>query len=189
MILQGVFLKLSRRPSPRRPFAAVDGYNRGPPRGHTQPDGARAGRVLSAAVPPLSIKHALVLLCTPLLAVGVSACASTTSGSFKGEPKAIAQTISDLQTEATAGEAKKICDNLLASVVTARLSSAPGGCTQAIKSQLSQVDTLELTVQSILPQTATTASAKVKNTYAGKAKISTVELVKEDGKWKISKLS
>jgi hypothetical protein len=141
-------------------------------------------------VPPVSIKHALALLCTPLLAVGVSACASTTSGSFKGsEPKAIAQTISDLQTEATAGEAKKICDNLLASSVTARLSSAPGGCTQAIKRQLSQVDTLELTVTSILPQTATTASAKVKNTYAGKAKISTVDLVKEDGQWKISKLS
>jgi hypothetical protein len=140
-------------------------------------------------VTPVSIKHALALLCTPLLAVGVSACASTTSGSFKGEPKAIAQTISDLQTEATAGEAKKICANLLSSAVTARLRSAPGGCTQAIKDQLSQVDTLELTVQSILPNSATSASAQVKSTYAGKNKLSTVTLVKEDGKWKISKLS
>ena len=138
---------------------------------------------------PVSIKHALALLCTPLLVVGMSACASTTSGSFKGEPKAIAQTISDLQSEATAGEAKKICNNLLASSVTARLQSAPGGCTQSIKNQLSQVDTLELTVASVTPQTATTASAKVKNTYAGKSRISTVDLVKEDGKWKISKLS
>jgi hypothetical protein len=138
---------------------------------------------------PLPSKHALILLFAPLLVVGMSACASTTSGSFKGEAKTIAQTISDLQTEATAGEAKKICTNLLAGSVTERLSSAPGGCTQAIKSQLSQVDTLELTVESILPQTATTASAKVKNTYAGKARVSTVDLVKEDGKWKISKLS
>ncbi len=138
---------------------------------------------------PVSIKHALALLCTPLLAVGVSACASTTAGTFKGEPKAIAQTISDLQTEATAGEAKKICANLLSSAVTARLRSAPGGCTQTIKDQLSQVDTLELTVQSILPKSATSASAQVKSTYAGKAKISKVDLVKEDGQWKISKLS
>jgi hypothetical protein len=135
------------------------------------------------------IKRPLVLLCAPLLAIGVSACASTTSGSFKGEPKAIAQTISDLQTEATAGEAKKICTSLLASSVTARLHSASGGCTQAIKNQISQVDTLSLTVQSILPQTATSASAKVKSTYAGQSKITTVSLVKEDGKWKISKLS
>ncbi len=139
---------------------------------------------------PVPIKRALTLLCAPLVAVGISACASTTSSaSFKGEPHAIAQTISDLQTEATAGEAKKICTNLLASATTARLSSASGGCTEAIKSQLSQIDTLELTIQSVLPQTATTASVKVKSTYAGKNKISTVNLVKEDGKWKISKLS
>jgi hypothetical protein len=137
---------------------------------------------------PVPIKHVLVLLCAPLLAVGMSACASTTAGSFKGEPKAIAQTISDLQTEGTAGEAKKICANLLAGSVTARLDSAAGGCTQAIKNQLSQVDTLQLTVQSVLPKSATSASAQVKSTYAGKNKLSTVELVKEDGKWKISKL-
>jgi hypothetical protein len=135
-------------------------------------------------------RHALVLLCAPLLAVGVSACASTTSsGSFKGEPHAIAQTISNLQTESTAGEAKKICADLLSSAVTTRLSSAPGGCTQAIKSQLSQIDTLELMVESILPKTATSASAQVKSTYSGKSKISTVTLVKENGAWKISKLS
>jgi hypothetical protein len=138
----------------------------------------------------LTPRHALVLLCTPLLVVGVSACASTTSsGSFKGEPHAIAQTITSLQSESTAGEAKKICATLLSSTVTARLSSASGGCTQAIKSQLSQVDTLELTVESVLPKSATSASAQVKNTYAGKSKISTVSFVKEDGKWKISKLS
>jgi hypothetical protein len=138
---------------------------------------------------PVSIKRPLILLCAPLLALGVSACASTTAGSFKGaEPKAIAQTISDLQTEGTAGEAKKICANLLASSVTTRLASASGGCTQAIKSQLSQVDTLQLTVQSVTPQSTTSASAQVKSTYAGKTKVETVTLVKEDGKWKISKL-
>jgi hypothetical protein len=138
----------------------------------------------------LAPRHAFALLCTPLLVLGMSACASTTSpSSFKGEPHAIAQTISNLQTEATAGEAKKICATLLSSTVTARLSSTSGGCTQALKDQLSQVDTLELTIQSILPQSGTSASAQVKSTYAGKSKTSTVNLVKEDGKWKISKLS
>jgi hypothetical protein len=141
-------------------------------------------------ISPATTRHALVLLCAGLLAIGMSACASTTStGSFKGEPHAIAQTISNLQTESTAGEAKKICADLLSSSVTARLSSAHGGCTQAIKSQLSQIDTLELTVESILPKSATSASAQVKSTYSGKSKISTVTLAKEDGKWKISKLS
>jgi len=136
---------------------------------------------------PVSLKRVLALLCVPLLAVGVSACASTTSNSFKGENHAIAQTISNLQAEATAGEAQKICSEQLASTVTARLDSAPGGCKQALKSQLSQVDTQELTVEKVHLHDATSASAEVKSTYAGKSKITTVSLVKEDGAWKISK--
>jgi hypothetical protein len=138
----------------------------------------------------LPIKRVLALPCVALLAVGMSACASTTSSSsFKGESRAIAQTISDLQSEATAGEAKKICTNLLASSVTARLKSASGGCTQAIKSQIAQVDTLTLTVQEVKPSGPTSASAQVKSIYAGTSKLRTVTLVKEGGKWKISKLS
>jgi len=137
---------------------------------------------------PVSLKRALVLLCVPLLAVVVSACASTTSSSFKGESHAIAQTIANLQTEATADEAQKICSEELASTVTARLSSAPGGCKQALKSQLSQVDTQELTVEKVYPHSSTSASAEVKSTYAGKTKITTLTLIKEHGVWKISKL-
>jgi hypothetical protein len=145
--------------------------------------------VLSAAVMPVSIKRALLLLCVPLLALGVSACASTsTLSSFKGEEHAVAQVIANLQTEATAGEAQKICSEELASTVTARLNSVPGGCKQALKSQLSQVDTQELTVEKVHPHGSTSASAEVKSTYAGKIKITTLTLVKEDGVWKISSL-
>jgi hypothetical protein len=133
------------------------------------------------------------LLCVPLLALGVTACASTTSSSsFKGEQHEVAQTISSLQSEATAGEAQKICKNLLASAVTARLNAASrspsgGGCTQAVKSQLTEVDSPELTIQSVQLQGAS-ASATVKGTYAGKSRISMLTLVKEGGKWKISGL-
>jgi hypothetical protein len=135
---------------------------------------------------PVSLKRALALLCAALLAVVVSACASTTSSSFKGESHAVAQTISDLQTYGTAGEAQKICSEVLSRAVTARLDSAQGGCKQALKSQLSQVDTPELTVEKIQLHGATSATAEVKSTYAGKAKLTTVTLVKEDSAWKIS---
>jgi hypothetical protein len=149
----------------------------------------RTGRVLSAAVIQVPIKRVLILFCAPLLALGMNACASTSSSNaFKGESHAVAQTIINLQTEATAGEAAKICENLLSSTVTTRLNSAPGGCTRALKNQLAQVDTPELTVQEVQPHGATSASAQVKSTYAGKSKISTLMLVKENGAWKISKL-
>jgi hypothetical protein len=134
------------------------------------------------------IKRTLLLL-APLLALGASACASSsTVSSFKGEAHAVAQVVSDLQSYGTAGEAQKICSELLSSAVTARLSPAPGGCKQALKNQLSQVDTPEVTVEKVQLQGATNATAEVKSTYAGKAKLTTVTLVKEKGAWKISKL-
>jgi hypothetical protein len=134
------------------------------------------------------IKRVPRLLCAPLLALGVAGCASTTSSSnFKGEQHAVAQVVSNLQSEATAGEAKKICKNLLSSAVTTRLNAAQGGCTQAVKSQLTEVDTPEATVESV-QVTGTQATAHVKSIYAGKDRLGTLALVKEGGKWKISGL-
>jgi hypothetical protein len=141
------------------------------------------------AVLSVPIKRSLPLLCAPLLALGVSACASTSSvSSFKGEDHAVAQAIANLQSYGTAGEAQKICTDLLSSAVVARLSSSRGGCKQALKSQLSQVDTPEVTVEKVQTHGATSATAEVKSTYAGKSKLTNVTLVKEDGAWKISKL-
>ena len=135
------------------------------------------------------LKRALLLLCAPLLTLGASACASTsTLSTFKGEDHAVAQVVSDLQSYGTAGEAQRICTNLLASTVTARLSSAPGGCKHALKAQRSQVDSPEVTVEKVQLHGTTGATAEVKSTYAGKAKLTDVTLVKEDGAWKISKL-
>jgi hypothetical protein len=135
----------------------------------------------------VSIKRALTLLCVPALALGVSACAGS-SNAYKGENHAVAEAIANLQTYATAGEAQKICSDLLASAITARLDSAPGGCKRALKDQLGQVDTPSLTVQEVKPLGPDTSTALVKSTYSGRSKGTTITLVKEDGFWKISKL-
>ncbi|MGH2904852.1 MAG: hypothetical protein ACRDK7_14915 [Solirubrobacteraceae bacterium] len=137
----------------------------------------------------VSIKRATGPLCAALLALGVSACATrTTVSSFKGEQRAVAQVVADLQSYGTAGEAQKICTDLLAGAVTARLRSAPGGCKQALKGQLSQVDTPEVTVEKVHLHGATGATAEVKSVYSGKTTLTDVTLVKEDGAWKILKL-
>jgi hypothetical protein len=133
------------------------------------------------------IKRALLLLCAPLLALGVTACASTGSTSFKGEQGAVAQVVSNLQSDATTDEAKQICANLLSSALTTRLNAAPGGCTQAVKSQLLEVDNPELTVESVALRGAT-ATATVKSVHSGKSRLGTLSLVKEGKKWKISGL-
>ncbi len=130
--------------------------------------------------------RASALLCAPLLALGLSACAQTVSTSgLKGEAKAAGETVKDLQSNATSGEAKKICQDDLASAVVKRLEGVSGGCQEAIKKQLAEIDSVELTVES-MQVSGTSALAHVKSVYSGKKKISTMSLVKEGKKWKIA---
>ena len=127
------------------------------------------------------------MLCVPLIAVGLTACGSTVStSSFKGEAHVVAQTISNLQADATAAEQKKICANDLARSVVSRLGGTKG-CETAIKSQLAEVDSLELNVKSIAV-TGATATANATSTYEGKTRPSKLSLLKEGGKWKVSGL-
>ena len=133
------------------------------------------------------MRRLLALLCLPLCAVTVAACGSTVStAGFKGEQHEVAQTISNLQADATAAEQKKICANDMAAALVTRLGGSKG-CEAAVKSQLAEVDNLEATVKSV--QVATggkTATAQVKSVHEGKTATSAVSLVKEGGKWKIS---
>jgi hypothetical protein len=138
-------------------------------------------------------QRALALLGAPVLAASLLGCANKVSTSgFSGEERAVAQTISNLQADVTAADQQKICRNDLAAPVVARLNAAPGGCRQAVKRQVAEVDSLNMTVQSVqLGGTGAqpTASARVKSVYEGKTRPSTVSLVKEGGKWKISGVS
>lgn len=123
----------------------------------------------------------LAFACPPALA----ACGETVStGSFKGESRSVAETVADFQKDATASDQKKLCQNDLARTLTTRLTSA-GGCQAALKDQLSQVDALNLTVESITIK-GLTAQARVKSTWSGRNRIGTLSLVKEGSRWKIS---
>jgi hypothetical protein len=124
-----------------------------------------------------------------LAALALGACGSTVSTSgFKGEQHAVAQTASDLQADATAGDQKKVCTNDLSAAVVARLGGR-AACERVIKKRLSEIENLDVTIESIkLAPGASTATAGVKSTYAGKKRTGTVTLVKEGGRWKVSAL-
>ncbi len=124
-----------------------------------------------------------LLLLTPLIA----ACGTTTSTSnFHGTEHEVAQTIANLQSDATSAEQKKVCENDLAASVVTKLGGKHG-CEAALKSQLAEVDGTEATVEAV-HLSGTTATAKVRSVYHGKKKQATVTLVQEGGKWKISAL-
>jgi copper chaperone CopZ len=123
------------------------------------------------------------------LAATLAACGTTTStAGFSGESHAVAQTIANLQSDATSSEQKKICANDLAASVVQRLGGQ-SGCEKAIKDQLAQTSNLETTVQSVqIAPDGRTATAQVKSIHEGKKRVSGVTLVKEGGSWKISAL-
>ncbi len=135
------------------------------------------------------MRRPLALLCLPLCALALAACgaASTTVG-FKGVQHEAAQTVANLASDATASEQKKICEDDLAAATVARLGGTKA-CEATVKSQLAEVDNLEVSVQSVqIAADGTTATAQVKSVREGKSRASTLALVKERGKWKISGL-
>jgi hypothetical protein len=138
---------------------------------------------------PAATKPTMALAAMTLATLAATACGMTTvsTGSFKGEQKAVAQRISNFQSDATGLNEQKVCHNDLASVVLARLKAAGGKCESALKTQLGEVDVFELKVESIA-LTGATASARVKSTWSGKSRFSTMRLVREGGAWKISGL-
>jgi hypothetical protein len=124
-------------------------------------------------------------LCALALPVVLTACGETASTSnFKGESHNVAQTVSNFQSDASSGNQKKLCQEDLASTLTARLQNS-GGCQAVLKEQLHEIDALNMTIESIAVS-GTGAIAHVKSTYSGKSRITTLTLVKEGSRWKIS---
>jgi putative lumazine-binding protein len=140
----------------------------------------------AANSPRPAVALVVAALALALAAAGFGGCGETAStGSFKGESHAVAQAIADFQSDVTAREQKKLCQNDLAATVTARLTRAGGSCQAALKKQLLQIDATGLTIQSIAVN-GRGASARVKSTYSGRTRVSTLTLVKQGGRWRIA---
>lgn len=135
----------------------------------------------------IALRRPSCAACSVIAALALGACATSVSTSaFKGEKHEVAQAVSNLQADATSNEQKKICERDLAKATVSRLGGA-SGCESALKEQLAQIDSLQLEVESI-EISGSSATARVKSTYSGKAAISSLALVKEGGKWKVSGL-
>jgi outer membrane murein-binding lipoprotein Lpp len=147
--------------------------------------------------PPL--KRAPALLACALAGGAVAGCAKTVStSSFSGEAHGVAQAVSDLQSDVTAGDERKVCANDLAASLVSRLNalqrrtksgrSERPGCRRVVNDQLAQVDNYDMSVVSVQVRAGSppTASARVRSIFAGKSRFSTLSLVKEGGRWKVS---
>src|ERR1700742_484735 len=127
------------------------------------------------------------LLC--LSALTLSACGQTDKDSasdFKGDQKAVAQTVEDLQTASRKSDETKLCDDVLAPALVTKIKTASKGtCESAIKDALRDVDSWERTVKKVAID-GTTATATVQSDTGKDNRLDTLTRVRVSNTWKIS---
>jgi hypothetical protein len=125
------------------------------------------------------------------LPFALGACGQTakdSAGDFQGDQKNVAQTVEDLQAFARKGDADKICTELLARPLVAKINQSSGRpCDKALKDTIGDVDAFELQVQKVNVN-GDKATAVVKSESGDKARIQTLELVRDREAWKIATL-
>jgi hypothetical protein len=127
-----------------------------------------------------------------LLALALAGCgASSTANNakdFKGDQKAVAQTIDDFGKAVRDNDQKTICTDLLARALVQRLDASRQKCTGAISDQLDAAGDTKLDVKTI-SVTGNRATASVVSKVDGKDRTQTLTLVNESGRWRLSGLS
>ena len=130
------------------------------------------------------------ILAAALLAWG---CGATTSSDdedqpvLRGQQRLVAQAVEDLQDAAAGGDEDRICRELLAAALAERLGGTGKQCERTVRDALENTDTTDLSVRSVRVS-GTTATARVKAERGDADRVTTVGLVKEGARWRISRL-
>jgi hypothetical protein len=135
---------------------------------------------------PTRLLALLVALPFALGACGQGAKDSATD--FKGDQKDVAQTVEDLQSFARKGDSDKICGELLADALVAKIKTASKDtCDQALKDTISDVDAFELQVKKVTID-GDDATAIVQAESGDDERTSTLTFVRDQSAWKITTL-
>src|SRR5690349_19119824 len=129
-----------------------------------------------------------VLVALPLV---LGACGQTekdSAGDFKGDQKAVAQAVEDLQTASRKRDEGKICSQLLAPALVDKIKTASNTtCEKVLGDALRDVDSFELQVKKVAVN-GTTATATVTSDTGKKNRTDTLQLQKVGNAWKIATL-
>jgi len=126
-----------------------------------------------------------VLLVVPALAGCGASSSSNNAKDFKGDQKAVAQTIDDFSSAVRNNDEKKICTDLLSRSLVTRLDATAQKCTGAVADQLDAAGDTKLDVKTI-GVTGTRATATVVSKVDGHDRTQTLSLVNENGGWRLN---
>jgi Putative lumazine-binding len=119
-----------------------------------------------------------------------AACAPQSSTSnkvskFRGDQRAAAQTVEDLEAAAKDGNEAKLCNQILSRALAGRIAAAGHGCQPAAKAALKDTDSIGMTVEAVRVN-GNRATARVKFETGKKDRVGTIALVREGGGWRIA---
>jgi hypothetical protein len=122
------------------------------------------------------------------LAAALAGCgqAATSTNSFKGTEKDVAQTIEDLQSDAQSRKSSAICSDVLSRALADKLKAGSNDCAGEMEKSVGDADDYELKVTDVTVN-GTTATAKVESRRGDKKNATTTyTLVNEGGDWRLS---
>jgi hypothetical protein len=122
-----------------------------------------------------------------LVAGGCGASSSDSTGDFKGEARVVAVAVEDLEEAGRKDEPARICSDLLADSLLARLRQGGTNCRTAVDEALQDVDSYDLDVDRIDIK-GTRATVRVTSGSGNDEKTDTLTLEREGRAWKIASL-
>ena len=129
-------------------------------------------------------------LVLPIVAVlGLSACGSTSSSSssptFTGAKKDVADLVDKLSTAGGRGDAKTICNDVLSKQLVSQINTAGSTCEDEMKDAIRDATDYDLQVREVTVS-GNNATAQVRQGDDGK--VATFTFVKEAGGWRATAL-
>ncbi len=124
-----------------------------------------------------------------VLAAVIAGCAggASSASDFQGEEKKVADQVEKLQSAGETGDAKAICDEVLAKGLREQIQAAGSTCEQELEKAIKDADDFDLDVESVTIS-GSTARAKVKGRDGGKDQVRDFEFVREGSDWRATSL-
>jgi len=124
-----------------------------------------------------------------LLAALASGCAggASSSSDFKGEEKKVADVVEKLQSAGETGDAKEICDDILARSLSDQIKAAGSTCEQEMDKAIKDADDFDLAVEDVTVS-GSSATAKVKGRDRGADRVRTFQFERDGSSWRATNL-
>ena len=116
------------------------------------------------------------------LLVGGCTQQTTAENDFTGDEKAVAQVVLDLSDDAQRGRQADVCGRILSEDLQRKIAG-DSSCDREVEKAFEDADALDLEVQKVTVS-GTTADVTARGDVGGKQRTTTLEMVKEEGRWR-----